>query len=215
MREQGVAPNAFTYSTAIRCCIAEGQPQLGLDLLEEITSDDRLNLSWQNYAGFIHCCVESGEEDVAVRLFEKMKQAGLLANNPQAYEGVIRGCLWACGPCLYSAAGSTTDTGPAAPGPPPLALVFFSDMLEDTGGTTSAYDMIIGACRHGGKALELLEQMQCQGLAPSESTYSHAIRACNGSGDTSSADKLRNEAESQGMMPGSSQFAASLSEILS
>jgi pentatricopeptide repeat protein len=194
MQERGVEPDATTYSTFIRCCIAGGQPQLGLDLLEEITSD-RLNLnsssrhegielSWQNYAGFIHSCVKTGETDLAMKLFEEMKESGLLANNPQAYEGVIQGCLW-------------LDTCSEAVSP--VSLAFFNDMLNQTGGTVRAYDVIIQACKHGSKALELLEQMESHGLTPTGTTYYRAIQACEKSGDTSFAVQLLNDARSQGI----------------
>jgi len=81
MRERGLEPDGFTYSSAISCCGAEGRWQEALRLLEEMQSNGpRTRPNKIAYSAAITCCGRAGQVDQALRLFQQMREQGISAD---------------------------------------------------------------------------------------------------------------------------------------
>lgn len=78
MREYGIAPDVFTFSTAITACGRAGQWKLALSLLDEMAqgeAEDQLAPDVVAINSAISACGRAGQWEIAVELLERMTTA--------------------------------------------------------------------------------------------------------------------------------------------
>jgi pentatricopeptide repeat domain-containing protein 1 len=81
MREDGIEPDGFSYSSAISCCAAEGRWKEALDWIEIMqNSGPRARPNKIAYTAAITSCGRAGKADEALRLFKQMKDEGHAAD---------------------------------------------------------------------------------------------------------------------------------------
>jgi pentatricopeptide repeat domain-containing protein 1 len=81
MRQDGIEPDGFSFSSAISCCGSEGRWEEALDLIEVMTKGGpKTRPNKICYTAAISSCGRAGQVDHALRLFDQMKEQGLAAD---------------------------------------------------------------------------------------------------------------------------------------
>jgi pentatricopeptide repeat protein len=78
MKQDGIKPDGFTYSSAISCCGAEGLWEEALQIIDMMRrGGPRTQPNKVAYTAAITSCGRAGQADCAIRLFDEMKEQGL------------------------------------------------------------------------------------------------------------------------------------------
>jgi pentatricopeptide repeat protein len=81
MRNDGIEPDGFSFSSAISCCGSEGRWEEALQLLDLMQNGGpKTRPNKIAYTAAISSCGRSGQVDHALRLFRQMKEQGLSAD---------------------------------------------------------------------------------------------------------------------------------------
>lgn len=81
MKEDGIEPDGFSFSSAISCCGSEGRWQEALNLIDLMQrGGPRTQPNKVAYTAAITSCGRSGQADKAIQLFRQMKDQGLQAD---------------------------------------------------------------------------------------------------------------------------------------
>lgn len=102
MREAGLEPDAFTYTSVIDACGNGGRWQEALDLIEIMQqSGPKLQPSKVSFTATITACAKSGKSGQAVKLFFDMQSAGIVPDRV-AYNALMSSLLTGEKPELVS-----------------------------------------------------------------------------------------------------------------
>jgi pentatricopeptide repeat protein len=81
MRQDGIEPDGFSFSSAISCCGSEGRWEESLELIDVmLKGGPRTRPNKVAYTAAISSCGRAGQVDHALRLFRQMKEQGLSAD---------------------------------------------------------------------------------------------------------------------------------------
>lgn len=81
MREDGIEPDGFSFSSAISCCGSEGRWEEALKLLDDMRKGGpKTRPNKIAYTAAISSCGRAGQVDHAWRLFHQMKEQGISAD---------------------------------------------------------------------------------------------------------------------------------------
>lgn len=81
MKNDGIVPDGFTYTTAISCAGQEGRWEEALDFFEQMQQGGpRTQPNKVAYTAAIASCAKVGKADEALNLFEKMQEQGISAD---------------------------------------------------------------------------------------------------------------------------------------
>jgi pentatricopeptide repeat protein len=214
MYEDGLLPSGPCYTNTISSCSRAGEWQGALSLLDDaVGAGVKLNvITWTSV---VDCCSQAGQWQAALDVLSRMQEAGIHPNQlslSAAMRGCNKGGMWSKALELFDARSMPADEVMMSAALDACArgrqwrraLTFLEDLrTSDTMQLqVQHYSCTIAACAWAGEtrvALDMLRQMQQDGLAPDSLCWSLAIRVCVVSGKRAEADALIHEMERAGV----------------
>ena len=208
VRQPMRGPDAVAYRLAISACARGGQWMDGIRLLEEWRTTSGESPDVVAYTSAITGCEYAGEWKQAFQLLDKMRKDGVQPNHV-TMAAVIGACA--------VASMNAVKNGEDASVPKEKALQLLQVMKKDESVVDPnivVYNAAIRGCGEAldlNGALELLEELQQQGLEPTVVTYGSLMTACERVGNLDGASKVFKHLRDSQVTPNEIIYGAAIS----
>jgi len=174
IKENGVEPNVITYSTMLKGHCQNGNMQAGFAILEKMKEEPKLKPDEIVYNSLLDGCAQNSLIDEGLRLFDEMQQQGV---NPSNFTLSILVKLMNRARNLERAFSLVEEVTRKYGFRPNMHV--YTNLIQ-----ASASNQQLG------RALEVLEKMLQEGVAPDTRTYSILVRSSMSKGLFKQADGL-------------------------
>jgi pentatricopeptide repeat domain-containing protein 1 len=170
------------YNALLNACARAKEPAQAKALLVRMYQRDQIRPDIASYNAVMSACVGADLWRDALALLDQVHREPGVAPDLYTYTNAIRAC---------------------AKGRLASRAMTLLDVVKDKGLKMDAYcyTAAMEACGDWRKALDLLQEMRANGIAPTEVSYSVLIKSCGNSGQWEKALELLDSMRGQGMTP--------------